>query len=687
MPDGIAQLVSYIAPAAPATRRLASGDEPFLRPEIGFTPAWFRQHLSIDFGRPWHLDPQYRLDAVIAMRKLLRVRFPETAIGRADRPNEPLDLLTGLFGACSVAAVYGLPIVYAPDNWPDCEHQTLTDEEVDTLVPPDLDTNPHFQQILGQVDWIAARQDRVEGSINWQGVLNNAQRLRGQQLFVDMLESPERATHLFECVCQTMLDAVSRLHARQRQTGVEPRFFTVSNCLVNMVSPVQYEALLLPLDRRLAEAFPSFGIHNCAWNANPYLSAYASLPNVAYVDMGLNTDLRRARELFPRARRAVMYTPMDLARKSLEEIRQDFARIARQLGPCDVVLADIEAGTPDTRVLAAVQCCEELSRLTPPTRQGPRTPGSGRISSRCLPRGIISVVQTPFDSAGGIDVPSLERLVNDAILAGVDGLLAPVVASEVAWLSPAERREVVQRIAGVAAGRVPLIVGASDDLPETCRSMAELGEGVGAEAYLVAVPSGLYRQPEEIVPFFRAVTTGSRLPLIVQDFQFNGPGLSLDVIRELADSLPHLVGLKIETVPAGPKYTAVRDALGSEFFIAGGWAVMQMIEALDRGVDAMIPESSMIRVYQAILREHSAGRRNVARNIFHRFLPILAFTNQEIATSVAFFKRLLVRKGIFTCDALRMPGFSWDPYNDCIAHELIEHYLALECDVGHELTC
>ena len=323
MPDGIRQLVSYIAPAAPATRRPASGDEPFLRPEIGFTPAWFRQHLPIDFGRPWHLDPQYRREAVIAMRELLRVRFPGTAIGRADRPDEPLDLLTGLFGACSVAAIYGVPIVYAPDNWPNCEHQYLTDEQVDALVPPDLDANPHFQQILDQVDWIAARQGRVEGYVNWQGVLNNAQRLRGQQLFVDMLEAPERATRLFECVCQTMLDAVARLHARQRQTGVDPRFFTVSNCLVNMVSPVQYEALLLPLDRRLAEAFPSFGIHNCAWNANPYLSAYASLPNVAYVDMGLNTDLRRARELFPRARRAVMYTPMDLARKSLEEIRQD----------------------------------------------------------------------------------------------------------------------------------------------------------------------------------------------------------------------------------------------------------------------------------------------------------------------------------------------------------------------------
>jgi 4-hydroxy-tetrahydrodipicolinate synthase len=43
------------------------------------------------------------------------------------------------------------------------------------------------------------------------------------------------------------------------------------------------------------------------------------------------------------------------------------------------------------------------------------------------------------------------------------------------------------------------------------------------------------------------------------------------------------------------------------FYIAGGWAVTQMIEALDRGIDAIIPESSMARVYTAIDRHFSAA--------------------------------------------------------------------------------
>jgi dihydrodipicolinate synthase/N-acetylneuraminate lyase len=79
-------------------------------------------------------------------------------------------------------------------------------------------------------------------------------------------------------------------------------------------------------------------------------------------------------------------------------------------------------------------------------------------------------------------------------------------------------------------------------------------------------------------------------------------------------------------------------------------------------------------------RRHLAGDRPGAQRLFRRLLPVLAFTNQDVATSVAFFKRLLVRKGIFATGAMRMPGFSWDPHNRRIADELVDHYLRLEYD-------
>lgn len=355
------QLISYIAPGAPATRRPAEGNEPFLRPEIGFTPAWYRQHLDLDFGGKFHLNPAYRRECVVKMRAELERRFPGTRIGGIDRPDAPLDLLTGVFGGCAVTAIYGVPLLFAGDNWPNCAHQFLDDEQVDRLVPADLETNPFFGRLMEQVEWIAAHEGRVEGFINWQGILNNAHRLRGEDLFADLLAEPDRCRRLFECVCETMISGIRRLHERQRASGVEIRFVTVSNCLVNMVSPETYTDLILPFDRKLAELYGCIGIHNCAWSATPYLKAYARIRGVGYVDMGIKSDLARAREVFPEARRALMYTPMDLANRSSGALRADFEKIAREYAPCDIVIADIEAGTPDARVLEAVELCRQLS--------------------------------------------------------------------------------------------------------------------------------------------------------------------------------------------------------------------------------------------------------------------------------------------------------------------------------------
>jgi dihydrodipicolinate synthase/N-acetylneuraminate lyase len=299
-----------------------------------------------------------------------------------------------------------------------------------------------------------------------------------------------------------------------------------------------------------------------------------------------------------------------------------------------------------------------------------------------LPRGIVPLLDTPFDEKGNIDQESLVRLIEDVLRAGAGGLMAPLVASEVHALSLAEREVIVRLSVKTIQHRVPFVVGASSEKPEECRRFAALAEEVGAEAYLVAVPAALYGQPQAILGFFWSVADGIETPLIIQDLQWNGPGLDLMTIQRLRQSLPSLAGMKIETVPAGPKYTQVREAMGKDFYIAGGWALPQLIEALDRGVDAMVPESALVRVPVAIHRAHAGGRREEAVELFRQLIPVLAFSNQEIYHSIAFFKRMLVKKGIFRHPTMRPPGYSWDAYSLRIADELIEYYTELESRVA-----
>ncbi len=297
-----------------------------------------------------------------------------------------------------------------------------------------------------------------------------------------------------------------------------------------------------------------------------------------------------------------------------------------------------------------------------------------------LPRGIVPLLETPFSPDGSINYDSLQLLVEHSVTGGANGLTAPLVASEVHALSLSEREELV-KVAGTAiGGRLPFIVGASADDPETCRSFAKLAEKVEAAAYLVAVPNALYGNEAELLRFFQRIVSASDVPIIIQDLQWNGPGLTLDVIRRLRDQLPTLAGLKIETVPAGAKYTVVREALGSDFYISGGWAVPQLIEALDRGVDAMIPECALIQVYAAIYRAYSSGDRAAAVRLFRELVPVLVFSNQELYHSIAFFKRMLAHRKLIKNATMRSPGYSWDRYNSRVADELIDYYLALESE-------
>ncbi len=300
------------------------------------------------------------------------------------------------------------------------------------------------------------------------------------------------------------------------------------------------------------------------------------------------------------------------------------------------------------------------------------------MSASNLPRGIVPLLETPFLEDGSIDFESFCRLIEHSISGGANGLTAPLVASEVQALSIPEREELVKVAAQEIAGRVPFIVGASADDPAVCRSFAQLAEKVGASAYVVAVPNGLYGRTDELFAFFRSIVAASSAPIIIQDLQWNGPGLDLDTMSRLREAIPTLAGLKIETVPAGAKYTKVREKFGSDLYISGGWAVPQLIEALDRGVDAMIPECALIRVYAAIYRAYSSGDRDGAIRIFRELVPVLVFSNQELYHSIAFFKRMLQRRHLIKTAALRTPGYLWDRYSLRVADELTEYYLSLE---------
>jgi len=295
--------------------------------------------------------------------------------------------------------------------------------------------------------------------------------------------------------------------------------------------------------------------------------------------------------------------------------------------------------------------------------------------------GVVAIPQTPFDDDDRVDFGSLSRGVADRLAAGVDGLLYPAVASEVSHLTATERRAVTRAVLEQAAAHLPVIVGASADDAGTARSLAEFAVTHGAAGVLVQAPVALLRDEPATLAYFRAVCEAPIDVLMIQDLEWDGPGLPVQTIVRLFEELEPFRCIKVETVPAGSKYSAIIEATGGRLNVSAGWAVPQLIEALDRGIHAVTP-GGLHWVIAEVVRRYCAGDRASARALFARLLPILGWQNQHIDISNQFLKLFAVRQGIFAGAAVRQPVVPFDAYHRRIADELIEEALALHAEIG-----
>jgi 4-hydroxy-tetrahydrodipicolinate synthase len=169
--------------------------------------------------------------------------------------------------------------------------------------------------------------------------------------------------------------------------------------------------------------------------------------------------------------------------------------------------------------------------------------------------------------------------------------------------------------------------------------------------------------------------------LMIQDLEWGGFGIPVDLITEAFEAVPAFRCLKVEVVPAGPKYTAVLEATGGRLHVSGGWAAEQMIEALDRGVDVFMP-TAMTGIYALIYEAHRAGDRETAHRWFRRILPVLAFTHQHLDMSIQFYKRLYRHRGLFRTIRLRKKALPYDAYHERYGDEMIRHLDQIEREAG-----
>ncbi len=147
--------------------------------------------------------------------------------------------------------------------------------------------------------------------------------------------------------------------------------------------------------------------------------------------------------------------------------------------------------------------------------------------------GIVPIINTPFDEKLNIDVPSLERLIEQSITDGIVGCIVPAVASEVEKLSLRERKFLVEQVASIAGRRIKVIAGVSSEEIKDAIGLAENALHLGCDGILCRVPDKLEADHQGIVRFFQELSSVGMEMLMIQDLSWNGYGMSLKTIFEM----------------------------------------------------------------------------------------------------------------------------------------------------------
>ena len=289
-------------------------------------------------------------------------------------------------------------------------------------------------------------------------------------------------------------------------------------------------------------------------------------------------------------------------------------------------------------------------------------------------RGIVTVLNTPFDDDDTIEVDGLCKNVAAALQAGVSGFLVPAMASEVNKLTEAERHLLVRTVIEMAHGhsvrhKITVIGGASAPTTEERIHIGKQLIDLGCDGILVSIP---YQDDVQYTRDARSVADLRPPFLMIQDWDASGDGAPVPLIAKLFNDIDVFRCIKIEVVPAGTKYTAVLEATQGRLHVSGGWAVTQMIEGMDRGVHAFMP-TGMHGIYTRIFSLYQQGHRDQARALFNKLLPVLAFSNQHLDISIHFFKRLLHHQGIYATSRVREPILPFDIVHERTSAELIAY--------------
>jgi 4-hydroxy-tetrahydrodipicolinate synthase len=239
-------------------------------------------------------------------------------------------------------------------------------------------------------------------------------------------------------------------------------------------------------------------------------------------------------------------------------------------------------------------------------------------------RGCGTALVTPFQADGSIDDPALGNLVAWQIDSGIDFLVACGTTGETPTLSHQEWLHVIDATIEVAAGRVPIVAGAtSNSTQEAVHQAKELATRAGVNAILTASP--YYNKPTQEGQYrhFRAIAEAVDKPIIL----YNVPGrtgtnLEPGTLARLAE-VPNIAAIK-EASGNIHQIAEICNLVPEHFAVFSGDDALTLPVIALGGVGIISVASNEIPQQMAEMTRAALGNDwATARRMHNKYLPLM----------------------------------------------------------------
>jgi 4-hydroxy-tetrahydrodipicolinate synthase len=236
--------------------------------------------------------------------------------------------------------------------------------------------------------------------------------------------------------------------------------------------------------------------------------------------------------------------------------------------------------------------------------------------------GVYTALVTPFRD-GDVDERALHELVEQQIVAGVDGVLACGSSGEAATLSHAEHRRVIEVVVAAARGRVRVLAGTGSNSTREAIELTRYAKEAGADGALLISPYYNKPTPEGIVQHYAAIARETCFPLVVYNIPARTASNILPATFARLAEIEQVVGAK-ESCGDLHQVAHLIAATPPDFKVLSGddWATLPVMALGGAGVISTASNVAPGDVVE-LVRAFRAGDLVRARDVHYRLLPLL----------------------------------------------------------------